>query len=219
MRIKLLPEILLETKGNLVSWFALTAVSRGQINILDTRRHADNVQVLVNMASMYVTKDLARILINRRIATTTVIHHVCVFIAYGYVLRSEMKICTIQKIQQSVPYFSILTDGHAWKEEGVFKSFIAYAGFTSLDFPFEFYLWLRYFVQRDGLTDNLMKKYVLLHNVVIVSLNMVWQARYLLQLSGMEILKSHVLGYLVLFTGWIQEEYVVMEFLFKISKT
>ena len=92
MRIKLLPVILLETKGNLVSWFALTAVSRGQINILDTRRHADNVQVLVNMASMYVTKDLARILINRRIATTTVIHHVCVFIAYGYVLRSEMKI-------------------------------------------------------------------------------------------------------------------------------
>ena len=92
MRIKLLPDIILETKGNLVSWFALTAVSRGQINILDTSRHADNVQVLVNMASMYVTKDLARILINRRIAKTTVLHHVCVFIAYGYVLRSEMKI-------------------------------------------------------------------------------------------------------------------------------
>ena len=99
MRIKLLPDIILETKGNLISWFALTAVSRGQINILDTRRHADNVQVLVNMASMYVTKDLARILINRRIAKTTVIHHVCVFIAYGYVLRSsETKINTIQKI-------------------------------------------------------------------------------------------------------------------------
>lgn len=91
MRTKLLPEIK-KTKGNIVSWFALTAVSRGQINILDTRRHADNVQVLVNMASMYVTKDLARILINRRIATTTVIHHACVFIAYGYVLRSERKI-------------------------------------------------------------------------------------------------------------------------------
>ena len=88
-----------------------------------------------------------------------------------------------------------------------------------MDFPFEFYLWLRYFVQRDGLTDSLMKKYVLLHNVTIVGLNMVWQARYLLQLSAMEILSSQVLGYLVLFIGWIQEEYVVMEFLFKISKT
>ena len=86
MRKSSLPEIILETKGNLVSWFALTAVSRGQISILDTRKHAENVQVLVNMATMYVTKDLARILINKRIATTTVIHHICVFMAYGYVL-------------------------------------------------------------------------------------------------------------------------------------
>ena len=87
----MLPEFIIETKGNLVSWFALTAVSRGHISILDTRRHAENVQVLVNMASMYVTKDLARILINRRIAMTTVIHHICVFIAYAYVLRSDVK--------------------------------------------------------------------------------------------------------------------------------
>ena len=86
MRTKILPEFIFKTKGNLVSWFALTAVSRGQISILDTRKHAENVQVLVNMATMYVTKDLARILLNRRIATTTVIHHICVFMAYGYVL-------------------------------------------------------------------------------------------------------------------------------------
>lgn len=63
-----------------------------------------------------------------------------------------------------------------------------------------------------------MKRYVLLHNIVIVSLNMVWQARYLLLLSSLGILRSQVLGYLVLFTGWVQEEYVVMDFLFKISK-
>ena len=113
---------------------------------------------------------------------------------------------------------SILTDDHAWKEEGVFKSFIAYASFTILDFPFEFYLWLRYFVQRDGLTDTRMKRYVLLHNIAIVSLNMMWQARYLLQLSSLGILGSHVMGYLVLFTGWVQEEYVVMDFLFKMPK-
>ena len=61
-------------------------MSRGQISVMDTRKHDDNVQVLVNMATMYVTKDLVRILLNRRIATTTVIHHICVFMAYGYVL-------------------------------------------------------------------------------------------------------------------------------------
>ena len=100
----------------------------------------------------------------------------------------------------------------------MFKSFIAYASFTILDFPFEFYLWLRYFVQRDGLTDTRMKRYVLLHNIAIVSLNMMWQARYLLQLSSLGILGSHVMGYPVLFTGWVQEEYVVMDFLFKMPK-
>ena len=62
-------------------------MSRGQISVMDTRKHDDNVQVLVNMATMYVTKDLTRILLNRRIATTTVIHHICVFMAYVYVLR------------------------------------------------------------------------------------------------------------------------------------
>ena len=62
-------------------------MSRGQISIMDTRKHDENVQVLVNMATMYVTKDLTRILLNRRIATTTVIHHICVFMAYVYVLR------------------------------------------------------------------------------------------------------------------------------------
>ena len=66
-------------------------MSRGQISILDTRRHAESVQVLVNMASMYVTNVLARFLINRRIAVSTVIHHICVFIAYAYVLRSDIK--------------------------------------------------------------------------------------------------------------------------------
>ena len=62
-------------------------MSRGQISVMDTRKHDDNVQVLVNMATMYVTKDLTRILLNRRIASTTVIHHICVFMAYVYVLR------------------------------------------------------------------------------------------------------------------------------------
>ena len=48
-------------------------------------------QVLINMATMYVGKDLANLLINKRIAATTVVHHVCVFMAYGYVLRSGQR--------------------------------------------------------------------------------------------------------------------------------
>lgn len=63
------------------------AVYKGDVSMLDTMRHAPNPQIMINMATMYVVKDLANILINKRIAATTVIHHICVFIAYVYVLR------------------------------------------------------------------------------------------------------------------------------------
>ena len=63
------------------------AVHRGDVSIVDTRKHAPNPQIMTNMATMYAVKDLANILINKRIAATTVLHHLCVFIAYVYVLR------------------------------------------------------------------------------------------------------------------------------------
>ena len=63
------------------------AVHRGDVSIVDTRKHAPNPQIMINMATMYAVKDLANILINKRIATTTIVHHLCVFIAYLYVLR------------------------------------------------------------------------------------------------------------------------------------
>ena len=63
------------------------AVYKGDISMLDTMKHAPNPQIMINMATMYVVKDLANILINKRIAATTIIHHICVFIAYVYVLR------------------------------------------------------------------------------------------------------------------------------------
>ena len=63
------------------------ALYRGDVSILDTMKHAPNPQIMTNMATMYAVKDLANILINKRIAATTVLHHLCVFIAYVYVLR------------------------------------------------------------------------------------------------------------------------------------
>ena len=71
----------------LFSFIGLNAVYRGDVSILDTMKHAPNPQIMINMATMYVVKDLANILINKRIAATTVLHHICVFIAYVYVLR------------------------------------------------------------------------------------------------------------------------------------
>ena len=63
----------------------------GDISILDPQKHAPNPQIMINMATMYVGKDVANLLINKRIAKTTVLHHVCVIFAYGYVLRFRYK--------------------------------------------------------------------------------------------------------------------------------
>ena len=72
---------------SLSSWFGLTAMTRGDVSLLDTSAHAPNPQIMVNMATMYAGKDLVGLLLNKRIAKTTVVHHICVFMAYLYVLR------------------------------------------------------------------------------------------------------------------------------------
>lgn len=114
-------------------------------------------------------------------------------------------------------HFRILTDDKAWKEEGVFKSFIAYASFTMFDFPIEFFLAVRFFIKRRGLFNNFLSRYILLHNVICVSCNMLWQFSYLLYLLNNGLIQgSHLIFYLVLIFGYIQEEYVLMSYLLRL---
>ena len=42
------------------------------------------------------------------------------------------------------------------------------------------------------------------------------QARYLATLHSLGLLRQQLPGYLVLLLGWVQEEYVVMDYLWKI---
>ena len=42
------------------------------------------------------------------------------------------------------------------------------------------------------------------------------QARYLATLQSLGLLRQQLPGYLVLLLGWVQEEYVVMDYLWKI---
>ena len=106
------------------------------------------------------------------------------------------------------PYFSILTEDY--RQEGIFKSFIAYASFTTLDFPYELFLAVRFFISRDGAVSSLLKRYALLHNICCVSANMIWQLSYLAKLLSLGILSSHIVFYILLIVGWVQEERVVM---------
>ena len=106
-----------------------------------------------------------------------------------------------------------MCDDQKWKEEGIFKSFIAYASFTMLDFPFELYGVIRFFIRRTGRMNVWLKRYTLLHNIVCVSCNMLWQIQYLAHLVHLGLAWSHLPLYTILIIGWIQEEYVVMSYL------
>lgn len=181
-----------------ISYIAVNALYRGDISAFDSRKHAPNPQIMINMATMYVVKDLANLLINKRIASTTILHHIGVFSAYIHVL-------------------SVLTDDHAWKEEGLFKSFIAYASFQTLAFPFESFLAFRFFIDRYGILSYILKRYALLHNLACFSCNMVWQCRYLVELWSMKLLGSYLVLYFLLIMVYVQEEIVSMKFLWNYS--
>ena len=105
-------------------------------------------------------------------------------------------------------YFSILTEDY--RQEGIFKSFIAYASFTTLDFPYELFLAVRFFISRDGVVSTVLKRYALLHNIACVSANMIWQLSYLTKLYSLGILSRHIVFYIILIVGWVQEERIVM---------
>ena len=139
---------------------------------------------------------------------------VCLNCSYYYQLWSLQKLKHyISFLCVIIHYFSVLTDEHTWKEEGLFKSFIAYASFTMFDFPFEAYCALRFFISRKGNLNYFLKRYTLVHNIVCVTCNMVWQFSYLAQLWSMSILGSSLPLYIMLIVAWVQEEYVVMKHL------
>ena len=160
------------------------------------------IQVLINISTMYATKDIVELFVNKKIANSTILHHLCVICAYLYCL-------------------SILTT--EFNIEGVFKNFIGYAGFTCLDFPYEIFLAVRFFISRTGKLIYFLKRYVFLHNLVCVSCNFSWQTFYFLKLlysfyhSGTGLLPV-ILSMAIFFTllsGWVQEEIVLMKHLWK----
>ena len=158
--------------------------------------------MLINLSTMYAIKDIVELFVNKKIANSTILHHICVICAYFYCL-------------------SILTT--EFNIEGIFKNFIGYAGFTCLDFPYEIFLAIRFFISRTGKLIYCLKRYVFLHNLVCVSCNFSWQTFYFLKLlysfyaSGTGLLPVifSVATFFTLLSGWVQEEIVLMKHLWQ----
>jgi len=177
-----------------ICYMGINALLREDVNLFDTTNHKQNPQMMVNMSTTYVVKDVMEVLINKKLARTTLVHHLCVVLAYLHVI-------------------SVL---HAdYNVEGIFKCFIYYAAFTSLNFPYKLFLALRFFVRRDGRWHRLMKTVTLVHKLLCLGLNVYWQSFYLARLwpvvrhSGL----MTALIYIGLMAGWLQEEFIVVKHL------
>lgn len=51
-----------------ICWFTLVAVARADISFVHTARHKQNVQVLINIAGLFVVTDVLELLTNQRMA-------------------------------------------------------------------------------------------------------------------------------------------------------
>ena len=183
-----------------ITFIGLSALWRKDVSLVNTDKHKPNPQIMINLATMYVVKDVVEIFVNKKIHTTTVIHHVCVVLAYFHVIRV------------------LSTD---YNVEGIFKCFIGYAGFTVLNFPYKIYLALRFFLTRSSNINNYCKRYTLYHKLLCVCINFTWQTFYFFKLlfifygTGYSILMLllSLMFYSLLMSAWIVEECVVMDYL------
>jgi len=143
-----------------ITFIGISALWRKDVN---TDKHKPNPQIMINLATMYVVKDVVEIFVNKKIHKTTVIHHICVVLAYFHVIHA------------------LSTD---YNVEGIFKCFIGYAGFTVLNFPYKIYLALRFFLTRSSNINNYCKRYTLCHKLLCVCINFTWQTFYFFSFSS-----------------------------------
>ena len=155
--------------------------------------------MVINLSTMYATKDTVELFVNKRIANSTILHHIGVICAYLYCL-------------------SVLTTSE-FNTEGIFKNFIVYAGFACLDLPFKIFLAVRFFVSRTGRPIHHLKRFCFLPHLFCLGCNFSWQTFYLLKRlhcfyssgTGLQLpLVLSVVTFFTLLSGWIQEEIVMM---------
>ena len=159
-------------------YMASRALIREDINLFDTTNHRQNPQVMINMATSYVVKDVMEVFLNKKIARTTFIHHACVVLAYLHVitvLHGDYNREGIFKVRMSIFLFSVGINYNF----SLLQCFIYYAVFTSINFPYKLFLALRFFVARNGGFHRGMKTVTFFHKLLCLAINLYWQTFYL----------------------------------------
>ena len=194
-RCYILSNVLKALTLSFISIYFTMCVYYGDINLINTNNWGSNQKVLKNMVAVYAITDTIPLLIDReKMMFSTIIHHVCVFLSYIYIVFSDLQ------------------------QEGIFKSIIVYGGFSSLAYLVNLYLGCRFLINTDKYKKYL-KKIAGLSYISSCGFNWTWQIYYLILLLKYYYVNSMYLGYIkiiflnVLIINWIKDDLVLIKHL------
>jgi len=166
--------------GNIVS---------GTINLYDTSNWSANIIFWKNLVAVYTSTDLVGLIRNKKMATTTIIHHYCVIIGFLVI---------------SVKQF---------KEEGVYKAIFIYGCFSSLAFLVNFYLGYRFLDSKDSVFSTTIKSLSHKSYLFVIICNILWQLYYI---GTVLIYKSSIFMISILLSLvslWLRDDLILLKFL------
>ena len=192
----ILSNILKSSVLSVLSVYFSLSVFYGDFNLINPSEWGTNQRVLKNIVGLYAITDTVPLLINReKMKTSTIIHHICVFASYIYILS--------------------LSD---FNQEGVFKSIIIYGGFSSLAYLVNFYLGTRFLIDNKKYINNL-KKVAGVSYITSCGFNWTWQVYYFIKLLTYYYVNGMYIGYVkliflnVMIINWIKDDLVLIKHL------
>jgi len=164
-------------------------IGSGTINLYDTSNWSANIIFWKNLVAVYTSTDLIGLIRNKKMATTTIIHHYCVLI--GFLVISFKQ----------------------FKEEGVYKAIFIYGCFSSLAFLVNFYLGYRFLDNKDSIFSKTIKSLSHKSYLFVIICNILWQLYYI---ATVLIYKSSIFMILLLLglvSLWLRDDFILLKFL------
>ena len=176
----------------ILSVIFLYIISSGQLDIFHIKNGWDkNKNILCCTCAIYSITDLVSLLLNgRKMPITTKFHHICVVLAYGYTVTSDMN------------------------KYGIYQSIVVYGGFSSIPFLVNLYLGTRFIF-----TPSRIFKYTcLIIYGISCSLNWTWQLWFLFNVlyycDSVRTVGSLIMFCMMLY-HWIVDDIILMKYLAK----
>jgi len=176
---------------SVICFMFLTAIKKNDINLLNTINWDKNNQVLINFTTLYSITDIIGLFINKKMMLSTIIHHICVFFGWLYVINSD------------------------FSKEGLFKPLIIYGCFSSTAFIINLYLGSRFII--PIFLKNILKKICYYNYLISITFNWLWQIFYLtiyiyLNCNNVYSMIAICL-YIILLYNWVKDDLILIKYL------